>query len=207
MPAAAAGAPATRPPISTPRVSSSLRPRPVRTTARGLHTNPAARHLPVTQDGLRYLLGHVHRDGKAQPNTAAAARKDGRVDANEPPVGIDRAARLPGLMAASVWMKFSKVLMPSWLRPSALTMPEVTVWAHAERVANREHRVAHLQGAHIAERDHGQLVELDAQHRDVGPGRRRPGWRGLAYHPTAAPRCPTRQRPHGCWSAAHHRPR
>ena len=35
---------------------------------------------------------------------------------------------LPGLMAASVWMKFSKVLMPSWLRPSALTMPQVTVW-------------------------------------------------------------------------------
>ena len=35
---------------------------------------------------------------------------------------------LPGLMAASVWMKFSKVLMPSWLRPSALTIPEVTVW-------------------------------------------------------------------------------
>jgi hypothetical protein len=35
---------------------------------------------------------------------------------------------LPGLIAASVWMKFSKVLMPSWLRPSALTMPEVTVW-------------------------------------------------------------------------------
>jgi hypothetical protein len=30
-------------------------------------------------------------------------------------------------MAASVWMKFSKVLMPSWLRPSALTMPLVTV--------------------------------------------------------------------------------
>src|SRR5574337_66539 len=35
---------------------------------------------------------------------------------------------LPGLIAASVWMKFSKVLMPRWLRPSALTMPPVTVW-------------------------------------------------------------------------------
>ncbi len=34
---------------------------------------------------------------------------------------------LPGLMAASVWMKFSKVLMPSCVRPSALTMPLVTV--------------------------------------------------------------------------------
>ncbi|MNT39669.1 hypothetical protein D3C72_1759370 [compost metagenome] len=35
---------------------------------------------------------------------------------------------LPGLMAASVWMKFSNWLMPSWLRPSAETMPLVTVW-------------------------------------------------------------------------------
>jgi len=30
---------------------------------------------------------------------------------------------LPGLIAASVWMKFSNVLMPTPLRPSALTMP------------------------------------------------------------------------------------
>ena len=35
---------------------------------------------------------------------------------------------LPGLMAASVWMKFSKVLMPKRLRPNADTMPLVTVW-------------------------------------------------------------------------------
>ncbi len=34
---------------------------------------------------------------------------------------------LPGLIAASVWMKFSMVDRPSWLRSSALTMPEVTV--------------------------------------------------------------------------------
>ena len=35
---------------------------------------------------------------------------------------------LPGLMAASVCMKFSNVLIPSWERPRALTMPLVTVW-------------------------------------------------------------------------------
>ena len=33
----------------------------------------------------------------------------------------------PGLIAASVWMKFSKVLMPKCVRPSALTIPAVTV--------------------------------------------------------------------------------
>ena len=31
-------------------------------------------------------------------------------------------------MAASVWMKFSNTLMPRPERPSAETMPEVTVW-------------------------------------------------------------------------------
>ncbi len=35
---------------------------------------------------------------------------------------------LPKLIAASVWMKFSKVVTPSWPRPVALTMPCVTVW-------------------------------------------------------------------------------
>ena len=45
-----------------------------------------------------------------------------------PWMSVSAPPELPGLMAASVWMKFSKVLMPSWLRPSALTMPLVTVW-------------------------------------------------------------------------------
>ena len=35
---------------------------------------------------------------------------------------------LPGLIGASVWMKSSKRLMPSDVRPSAETMPDVTVW-------------------------------------------------------------------------------
>ncbi len=35
---------------------------------------------------------------------------------------------LPTLIAASVWMKSSKFVMPSWPRPVALTMPIVTVW-------------------------------------------------------------------------------
>jgi hypothetical protein len=38
---------------------------------------------------------------------------NGRVDAQQVAIGIDqRTARVAGMMAASVWMKFSKVLMP-----------------------------------------------------------------------------------------------
>ena len=35
---------------------------------------------------------------------------------------------LPGLIDASVWIKFSNFSMPRPERPKALTMPEVTVW-------------------------------------------------------------------------------
>ena len=36
---------------------------------------------------------------------------------------------LPGLMEASVWMKFSYVAMPTSERPVALMTPTVTVWS------------------------------------------------------------------------------
>ena len=45
-----------------------------------------------------------------------------------PLVSTSAPPELPWLMAASVWMKFSKVLMPRFDRPSAETMPIVTVW-------------------------------------------------------------------------------
>ena len=35
---------------------------------------------------------------------------------------------LPGLMAASVWMKKPRSVMPTWVRATAETMPLVTVW-------------------------------------------------------------------------------
>jgi hypothetical protein len=40
-----------------------------------------------------------------------------------PATSTSAPPELPGLIAASVWMKFSKVLMPSALRPSALMIP------------------------------------------------------------------------------------
>ena len=77
---------------------------------------------------------------------------------------------LPGLMAASVWMKFSKVLMPSWLRPSALTMPEVTVWPTSNGLPMASTTSPTWMLVGVAEGDHRQPVEVDLQHRDVGLG-------------------------------------
>ena len=68
---------------------------------------------------------------------------------------------LPTLIAASVWMKSSKAVMPSWPRPVALTMPIVTVWLKPERVADREHDVADLERVGAAEADLGQVRQVD----------------------------------------------
>ena len=41
---------------------------------------------------------------------------------------ISAPPELPGLIAASVWMKKPKSETPTWLRASAETMPLVVVW-------------------------------------------------------------------------------
>ncbi len=41
---------------------------------------------------------------------------------------ISATPELPGLIAASVWMKSSYCAKPTFERPTALTMPAVTVW-------------------------------------------------------------------------------
>ena len=89
---------------------------------------------------------------------------------SRPSASTSAPPELPGLMAASVWMKFSKVLMPSWLRPNADTMPEVTVWPTLNGIADGQHHVAHLQIGGVAQCDDGQLGQCDLQHRDVGFG-------------------------------------
>ena len=53
-------------------------------------------------------------------------------------------------------------------RPSALMMPEVTVWLQRERIADREHEVADFGLARIGERHLDQVLRRDLQHRDVG---------------------------------------
>ena len=46
---------------------------------------------------------------------------------NSPRTFTNAPPELPGLIAASVWMKSSYCVMPIRPRPSALTIPKVTV--------------------------------------------------------------------------------
>ena len=74
---------------------------------------------------------------------------------------------LPGLIGASVWMKSSKRLMPSDVRPSAETMPDVTVWPkpNALPIASTGSPTSTL--LERAERDRRQRGRVGLQHREV----------------------------------------
>ena len=76
---------------------------------------------------------------------------------------------LPWLIGASVWMKSSKLPSPAppVARPLALTIPIVTVWPIAERVADRQHDVADAHVVGVAERQGLQVVALDLQHGEI----------------------------------------
>ena len=75
---------------------------------------------------------------------------------------------LPGLMAASVWMKLACTLR-SRPRPLALIMPAVTVPSSLKGIAQGEHPVAHLHVVAVAQFDRRQRVAiLDANDGQIG---------------------------------------
>ena len=88
-----------------------------------------------------------------------------------PLVSISAPPELPGLIAASVWMKFSKVLMPRWLRPERRDDAHGHRLADAERIADRQHHVADPR---LFERAPsviaGRFGSVDLDHREIGLG-------------------------------------
>ena len=147
---------------------------------------------------------------KPMPRLPPLRRVDGGVDADQPAFGVDqRAARVAGVDGrVGLDEVLEGVDMPSWLRPSALTMPEVTVWPTPNGLPMASTTSPTCSASTSPKVDHRQLVELDLEHRQVGlgvgadqPGAR-PGGRRRA-----APRCRRRLRPRGCWSAGSPRAR
>ena len=78
---------------------------------------------------------------------------------------------LPGLMAASVWMKFSKVLMPELVAAERADDARGHGLADAERVADRQHRRRRPAARRRRRRrSTGSLSSVDLQHGEVGLG-------------------------------------
>ena len=79
---------------------------------------------------------------------------------------------LPGLMEASVWMKFSYVAMPTSERPVALMTPDGDGLVQPEGVADGDGPLPDTERVRVPERRHRQrmLVGLEAHHRQVRLG-------------------------------------
>ena len=89
-----------------------------------------------------------------------------------PAASISGPPELPGLIAASVWITLEiEKPLGAWIwRWRAETMPAGHGAVEAERVADRDHRIADLDLRGVAERKRVQLVcrHVDLEHGDVG---------------------------------------
>ena len=75
---------------------------------------------------------------------------------------------LPALIAASVWMKSSKVVTPSWPRPVALTMPIVTVWLKPSELPIASTTSPTSSVSERPRRISGRFGQVDLEQRELG---------------------------------------
>ena len=89
--------------------------------------------------------------------------------ARRPSMSISAPPELPGLIAASVWMKKPKSSTPIWLRASAETMPLVTVWPMPKGLPIASTRSPISRLSESANCSVGKLssVVLDLQDREI----------------------------------------
>ena len=130
----------------------------------------SARDFAAADEALHDVARHVDGHGKSDALVAADCWLIMAVlmPTSRPSASTSAPPELPGLMAASVWMKSWYWLNPVRpLRPSALTMPIVTVWPQAERIADGENDVADFQLVAVGERDGGQIFGVNFQNRHV----------------------------------------
>ena len=109
---------------------------------------------------------------------------------------------LPGLIEASVWMKFWKPRPRRPLRPTAETMPEVTVWPMPNGLPTATTKSPTRSASESASGSAVRLRRGDAHqgHVGVGVGADELGLEACARRP-ASPRPRRRPRSRGGWSA------
>ena len=121
--------------------------------------------LKLSNDRLHVSAGIAN----AMPTLAAGRREDRRVDADDIAVDVEgRAAGLPLLIGASIWMKSSYGPAPM-SRPRAETMPAVTVPPRPNGLPTASTQ-SPMRGAFSASFDVGEVVAaVDLDQREVGP--------------------------------------
>ena len=135
----------------------------------GLHANPAARHLAVFHDTVEHQPGGGDRDGKANAHVAARARVDGCVDAQQVAMDIHQcASRVAGVDGCVGLDEILEGVDAQLAAPQCADDAAGYGLAHAKRVANGQHLIAHRKLVRVAQHDHGQFVEFDLEDRKVG---------------------------------------
>ena len=87
-----------------------------------------------------------------------------------PSMSTSAPPELPGLMAASVWMKKPESLMPRLVRATAETMPLVTVWPTAKGLPTASTRSPTSSSSESPNSKHREVAAaiLQLQHGEVG---------------------------------------
>ena len=110
-------------------------------------------------------------NGEADADAAARTREDRRVDADEPAVHVDqRAARIAGVDGRIGLDEGLESVTPTWVRASAETMPDVTVWPTPKGLPMARTRSPTARRLGIGERQRRErlLDALELQDREIG---------------------------------------
>src|SRR6185312_10510661 len=130
MPALSAGPPRSTPAMSAPRVlcsrNDSATGGVISCTSTPIHPRVTLPFFTICSSTILAVDTGIAKPIPIEPPERVKIAV--LIPTRLPPTSTSAPPELPGLMAASVWMKFSKVLMPRPVRPSAETMPPVTVW-------------------------------------------------------------------------------
>src|SRR5262249_54167904 len=113
---------------------------------------------------------HVRWDGEADTLRATRTRLDRRIDANQPPVGIDQRAAGIARIGSGIGLDEEPVVADADLRPRDCGHDAVRHrLPDTERITDRQHDVADLQFVGIAELEHREALvrTLDAQDGEV----------------------------------------
>ena len=139
----------------------------------GVDAEIAADHAAVRDELLHHAAHEIHRDREADALRHRGSRGAALITAVLMPTSSPREftsapPELPTLIAASVWMKSSNVVTPSWPRPVALTMPIVTVWLKPSELPIASTTSPTCEAVGAAERDRRQVGQVDPQQRELG---------------------------------------
>ncbi len=134
------------------------------------HADAAALDLAVADQLVHDLARHVDRHREADADISAGWGNDRGVDTDDPALQVDeRATRIARIDRG---IGLDEVLVTLDARTAAERADDARGHGltEAERIADRQDKVADLQAIGIAHRNRRQIAARDLQHGDIGIG-------------------------------------